>query len=287
MATIIHRLRDEALSMCSLESINHASNDFTQRLLDEANRSLHECSIVVDDRFHFEEKRGVYVRPKTTTTADVTLGATTLANLSGSATWMAGCTIQIAGSAVYNRIRKVGADYVLARPYLGTTGTGKAVTIWHDAVQLPSDVAAVKAPLFYGDKELVLSNSDDIHRFVGESTNRAGVPSYVATVAAKTGDAAILLALMFDALPEGGSEVSFTASGLVANFADLNDTREAIMPFSMEASILLPIFRFHFAAYGGSQVSQQDLAMSYQIASQALEKTPARSGSSTLKRPKR
>lgn len=286
MATIIHRLRDAALSMCSLESISHAANDFTQRLLDEANRALHECSVFVENRYHFEEPRGVYVQPKTVTTAGVTLGSTTMTGISPSA-WMAGCTIQIEGSPVYNRIRKVGADYVLARPYLGSTGT-HAVTIWHDCVQLPSDVAAVKAPFFYGDKELALSNSDDIRNSIGESTaNRAGVPAYVATVASKVGDAPILTALLLDALPEGGSEVVYTASGIIANFADLNDTRTEVMPLSLEASILLPIFRFHFAAYGGSQISQQDLAMSYQIASQALEKTPARSGGNTLKRPKR
>jgi len=283
--TIIHRLRDEALSLCGLENIAHGSNDLEARIINEANRALHEVSVFIDNRYHFEEPRGVYVQPKTVTTAGVTLGSTAMTGITPSS-WMAGCTIQIEGSPVYNRIRKVGADYVLARPYLGSTGT-HAITIWHDCVQLPSDVAAVKAPFFYGDKELALSNSDDIRNFVGESTNRAGVPSYVATVASKVGDAPILTALLLDALPEGGSEVVYTASGIIANFADLNDTRTEVMPLSLEASILLPIFRFHFAAYGGSQVSQQDLAMSYQIASQALERVPARSGTNTLKRPKR
>ena len=286
MATVIHRLRDAALSMCGLEDITHASNDFTQRVLDEGNRTLQEVSVFIDDRYSFEEARGIYVQPKVTTTAGVTLGSTALTGIT-PVSWMAGCSIQIEGSPVYNRLRKVGADFVLARPYLGSTGT-HAVTIWHDSVQLPSDVAAVKAPFFYGDKELALSNSDDIRNYVGESTaNRAGVPSYVATVAAKTGDAAILLALMFDALPEGGSEVSFTASGLVANFADLNDTREAIMPFSMEASILLPVFRFFFSSYPGSQVSESDLSNSYQMAQAAMERIPRRSGSNRLVRPKR
>lgn len=285
MATVIERLRDTALSMCGLESINHASADFTQRVLDDANRALHECSVFVSDRFHFEEPRGVYVQPKTVTTAGVTLGSMTITGITPSS-WMAGCTIQIEGSPVFNRIRKVGADYVLARPYLGSTGT-HAVTIWHDTIQLPSDVAAVKGPFHYGDKELTLTNSDSIRYYIGEPTNRAGVPSYVATVASKVGDAAILIALLLDALPEGGSEVVYTASGIIANFADLDDTRVNIMPMNLEASILLPIFRFHFADYPGSQVSKQELTMSYQIASQALERTPARSGTGTLIRPKR
>ena len=285
MATIIHRLRDAALSMCGLESINHAANDFSQHCLDSANRTLQEVSVFIDDRYSFEEQRGVYVNPKTVTTAGVTLGSTALTGITPSA-WMAGCSIQIEGSPVYNRLRKVGADFVLARPYLGSTGT-HAVTIWHDVVQLPSDVAAVKPPFHYGDKELTLSNSDDIRNFVGESTNRAGVPAYVATVASKVGDAPILTALLLDALPEGGSEVVYTASGIISNFADLTDTRTEVMPMSLEASILLPIFRFHFASYPGSQVSESDLSNSYQMALAAMERIPRRSGSNHLVRPKR
>jgi hypothetical protein len=285
MASIIHRLRDIALSMCGLESINHASADFTQRVLDDANRSIHECSVFVENRYSFEEPRGVYVQPKVVTTAGVTHGSTAMTGIVPSA-WMAGCTIQIEGSPVFNRIRKVGADYVLARPYLGSTGT-KNVTIWHDNIQLPSDVAAVKGPFHYGDKTLELANSDAIRDYIGEPTNRAGVPSYVATVASKVGDAAILVALLLDALPEGGSEVVYTASGIIANFADLNDTRESIMPLNLEASILLPIFRFHFGSYPGAQADMASLAQSYQIAQQALERTPARSGTGTLVRPKR
>lgn len=285
MATVIHRLRDAALSMCGLEDTAHASNDFTQRVLDEANRTLQECSIFVDDRFNFEEPRGVYVQPKTVTTAGVTLGSMVITGITPSA-WMVGCTIQIEGSPVFNRFRKVGADYLLARPYLGTTGT-HAVTIWHDSVQLPSDVVAVKPPLFYGDKSLDLVDADGIRNMIGEPTTRTGVPSFVATIPAKAGDAAILLALLLDALPEGGSEVVYTATGTIANFADLADTRVNVLPANLEPSVLLPIFRFHFADYSGSQVSKQDLAASYQIAREALEKTPTKSGPSTLKRPKR
>jgi len=285
MATIINRLRDDALSMCGLENIAHASNDFTQRVLDEANKTLQECSIFVEDRFNFEEQRGVYVQPKATTTAGVTQGSMVLTGFTPDA-WMVGCTIQIEGSPVFNRLRKVGADFLLARPYLGTTGT-HAVSIWHDSVQLPSDVIAVKEPLFYGDKALDLMDADDIRRMIGEPTTRTGVPSYVATVPAKAGDAAILLALLLDALPEGGSEVVYTATGTIANFADLSDTRVNVLPANLEPSVLLPIFRFHFADYSGSQVSKQDLTASYQIAREALERTPTKSGSNTLKRPKR
>lgn len=283
--TIINRLRDLALSMCGLENITHAPDDFTQWVLDAANRAVQECSVFVDDRFHYEERRGAYVQPKVVTAADVTTGAMTLAGLTPSS-WMVGCTIQINGSSVYNRILKVGSSYVLARPYLGTTGTQTA-TIWHDSVQLPSDVVAIKAPLFYNDRCLEMVDPDSLRKFIGESTNRAGTPAYLATVSAKVGDSPMLLACMLDALPEGGAEIVYTADGRISNFADLADTRESIMPMATEVSTLMPVFKFHFSDYQLCEVNKQDLMTSYQMARGALERMPQRSGASLLKRPKR
>lgn len=282
---IITRLKNLALSMCGLEDITHAPNDFTQTVLDAANRAVQECSVLVDDRFHYEERRGVFVQPKVVATADVTNGAMTLAGITPAA-WMAGCTIQIEGSPVFNSIRKVDSSYVLARPYLGPTGT-HAATIWHDTVQLPSDVVSIKEPLFYGDLPLDLVEADALRKFIGETTNRTGSPSCLATISSKLGDSPMLLACLMDALPEGNSEIVYSAAGRIANFADLNDTRTAVMPMNMEVSTLLPIFQFHFSTYQLSNVSKQDLGVSYQLANIALERTPQRSGASSLKRPKR
>jgi len=286
-ATIIHRLRDVALSMCGLESIDHASSDFTQRVLDDANRAVHECSLFIDDRFHYEARRGVYVQPSTTFTATFTQGSFAITSASPSlATWMAGCTAQVEGSSVFNRLEKSGGSWLLTRPYLGTSGS-KTVTVWHDSVQLPPDVVSVKDPLFYNDKPLSLSDVETILKNIGEPTNRAGTPELAATVSTKVGDAAAVLALLLDALPPGNAEIVYTAAGFAALFADLDDTRTQIMPFDLEASIMIPTFQFHFSTFPLSNVTQQALATSYQIANDARERHPNRSGPSTLKRPKR
>lgn len=271
-----------------LESIDHGPADLEARIILDANRASQEIGVFLDDSFHFEEQRGVYVQPFVTTNVSVTQGAMTITINTGSATWMIGCTIQIAGSSVYNRLRKTAAGaFELARPFLGTTGASLAATIWHDSVELPADVMRVEGPFKYGADDLGVVDSKQLRSLLGD-TRTPGTPTVFAEVSVKSGDEAPHLALLLNQLPAGNAEISYTATGRIAAFADLNDTRVHVVPFDLEASVLMPIFLFYLSSYRLFAQSKQEAAAEYQLAQRALARLPTRSAApKRLVRPKR
>jgi len=250
MATIIARLRDYALGAMGIEDISHGPADLTARIILDANRAIQEIGTFLDDQFHYREERGSYVQPSVTTTVDATRGSVTIANLTGSALWMNGCSCQISGSSQWNRLRKTNAGaFELSRPFLGTTGTGISITIWHDLVALPTDVRRIEQPVRF-DADFMQPETVQNLQWDQAMTRSVGRPSRYAETSIHAGDAdAPGLALLLNQLPAGGSEIRFTAIGSIRNFADLNDTREHVVPFDLEASCLMPIFAYYFSSY--------------------------------------
>lgn len=92
-----------------------------------------------------ESNVGANINAPTTVTMDVTNGSTTMANFTGFASWMVGCTCSIVGDTQQNEIT---SQTLLARPYQGSTGTGVECTVYNDAVQLDWTVAEVLDPVF-------------------------------------------------------------------------------------------------------------------------------------------
>ena len=289
MPTIITRLKEYALGAMGLEDISHGPNDLEARILLDANRAIQEISLYLDDSFHFEEPRGTYVQPFVSTTVDATKGSTTIANLSGSASWMNGCSCQIDGASQWNRLRKTNAGaFELSRPFLGTTGTGLSIRVYHDCIHLPDDVKRIREPVRFDDD---LMQPETVERLLGDEafTRQVGRPTRYAERSIHAGDsAAPSLALLLNQLPAGGSEVRYTAVGSIRNFESLDDTREHVVPHDLEASCLFPIFLFYFSGYRLFVESKQDAMTDYQAAQRALQRLPK--GSTTpreLKRPKR
>lgn len=289
MASIIHRLRDYALGAMGLEDISHGPADLTERIILDANRAVQEIGTFLDDVFFYREERGSYVQPLVSTTVDATKGSVTIANLSGSASWMNGCSCQIAGSSVWNRLRKTNAGvFELARPFLGTTGTGLSITVYHDFVALPSDVRRIEEPVRF-DADLMQPETVQNLQFDQAMTRSVGRPSRYAETSIHAGDAdAPGLALLLNQLPAGASEVRYTAIGSIRNFESLADTREHVVPFDLEASCLFPIFLFYISGYRLFTENKQDAMTDYQAALRALQRLPRNSTNpSNLKRPKR
>lgn len=288
MATMIHRLRDRALGLMGLEDISHAPAALTDRIIDDANRAHAKISTFLDDTFHFEEQRGVYVQPVATTTVDAVRGALTIANFTGSA-WMNGCTCRIGDSPIYNRLRKNQSTGVfeLALPYLGTTGNGLQIQIWHDSVQLPTDVMRIKGPFKYNADQLYVTDAQRLRDCLGD-TRTVGTPNQFAEITTHGGDEAQFLALLLNQIPAGDSVISYTAVGRIANFADLNDTRVHTVPFDLEASVLFPIFTFFIAGFPLFEGSKEEIGNEFQEALFALKRLPRRSAAPRmLVRPKR
>lgn len=271
-----------------LEDITHAPDALTNRILDDANRAQQKISAFLPDTYHYEDHRGVYVQPKVTTTVNATKGALAIANLSGSAAWMNGCTCQLTGSTVFNRLRKnqsTGA-FELARPYLGTTGTGIAITIWHDSVQLPTDVLRIKGPFKFNADPMRATDASSLRALMGDTRNQ-GDPDMFAEISTHGGDESPFMAMLLNQLPAGDAEISYTAVGKVANFTSLSDTRVSTVPFNMEASILFPIFSYYLSGFPLFEGSKEELGSEYQEAIMALQRMPRQSSPKYVLRPKR
>lgn len=80
---------------------------------------------------------GAYLNPPTAVTVNCVNGSKTVV-INGFATWMLGCTIQIAGQ--YQN--EINSATELSQPYVGTTGTMGA-TVWSDCVQLGEEICQV------------------------------------------------------------------------------------------------------------------------------------------------
>jgi hypothetical protein len=272
-----------------LESIDHAPIALTNRIIDDANRAHAKISTFLDNTYHFEDVRGVYVQPAVTTTVDAMRGSHSIANLSGSATWMNGCTCQVGDSTTPNRLREnlSSGNFELAMPFMGSTGTGIQIQIWHDSVQLPCDVIRIKGPFKYDANWIYPCEARDIRRNFGD-TSLPGNPTRFAEITVRGGDAAQFHALLLDQIPAGDSMISYTAVGKIANFVDLNDTRVHTVPFDLEASVLFPIFSYYLAGYPLFEGDKGELNSDYEEAGLCLQKIGKRSAEPHhLVRPKR
>ncbi len=91
-----------------------------------------------------ERQVGDVLRPAEGVTLTVTQYSPVISSLTTFASWMLGCSIRMEGDEIDNRIV---SQTELARPYLGTSGSGKAATVYADCIAVPSTYCAVVAPV--------------------------------------------------------------------------------------------------------------------------------------------
>lgn len=91
-----------------------------------------------------EANLGAVLFPPTTVSLSVTNGSATISTFAAFASWMTGCTIRIAGDSQDN---EVTSATLLARPFIGATGTSVSATVFGDAYQLDGTVGKVFDPV--------------------------------------------------------------------------------------------------------------------------------------------
>jgi hypothetical protein len=91
-----------------------------------------------------EDNLGAYLNAPTSVTLSVTNGSTTISSFTGYASWMLGCTIRLFGDTQDN---EVTSSTQLARPFMGSTSSSVAATVFGDAVQLDGTVGKVMDPV--------------------------------------------------------------------------------------------------------------------------------------------
>lgn len=89
-----------------------------------------------------------YLNAPTAISITVTQGSTDISAVTTFADWMLGCTVRIAGDDQDNELV---SETLLARPYLGTSGTF-AATIYGDCLTLDDTISEVLDPVFFSNQ---------------------------------------------------------------------------------------------------------------------------------------
>ncbi len=103
-----------------------------------------------------------YLNAPTNVTLTATIGSATISAFTTWASWMEGCTVRIAGDDADNELL---SSTLLARPYTGASGSGKAATVYADSYTLDATVEAVSPPLFVAGR-LSIPKAQSMEQFM-------------------------------------------------------------------------------------------------------------------------
>ena len=136
---IAHRLYD----LVSQSDTTVPNAPIIRGVLECCNAAVQEISHYATRDF-WKDTQSAILYPPTTVTLYVTENSKTVTFESGWATWMEGCSIEIAGSDQLHRINNhisSGPDEVtLMEEWIGSTGSGVSATVYGDAVKLSGAV---------------------------------------------------------------------------------------------------------------------------------------------------
>jgi hypothetical protein len=254
------------------------------------NSALQECFGEGGAWLRYDEK-GAIVNAPTAVTIAVTNGSAT-GTITGWAAWMAGCTIQIEGSAVDNQIRNASATATLKYPYDGTTGS-KSATVYHNSIVVPDSVMRVLDPVQFNrillsamvhpDMTFVPRLDEDFgHEYryhnipdplrVNETTGHPVGYSVTTWSASDTAQPGTRIRIV-PASAEAGV-LDYRAMLAPPVVTDLASTDTLPIPQQFVQSIFYPIARKHLSGcpFFRASSSAEEIARAYQEARRLLDK---------------
>lgn len=285
------KLRDDLLSLVGIEEVSDAPAALSDRILGDINAALREIITNAPSDWLKDSPRSELVRAPTTVTLTVTRDSKSI-TFGSYASWMAGCTLVISGDDQQNQlVNDVGASVSLRVPYNGPSATTTA-TIYHNAINLGTDVDAVLAPVVLnGLWELTPVASPRalaVAQFAEYHNSGHGlipklyplvdrqIPSNQPLSYFTDSNAPYLglmgLRLMLSALPGERMTLSYRASTYWTVTSLASDTRTQFLPFGYDETILRPWCRWKFSTYPHVTVSRSDFKPDYDAALAMLGK---------------
>jgi len=281
------RVLADLMGLLDVESVNHAPPQFQTRALSDLNAALEEIYGLAPTEWWMTDDRGERVRAPTVVTLTVTQNSKAI-TFAGYASWMLGCTIIIDGDDNQNNLLSLGASPSLRFDYLGSSGV-KGAMVYHDKVTLPTDTAQVAQPVFVDNWPLIpMPSKRDLQR--GYNWNGPS-GDYGSSSYGNTGDnlanwiradkmisqpklflverstafnAQTYPAISFDTLPDKQYTLSYQAQLLAPVVASFSDTRECLVPYGYEGTILLPMVRWRFSSWPQAAFSKDDTKTEYE-----------------------
>ena len=127
-------------------------------VLECCNASVQEISHYATRDF-WKDTQSAILYPPTTVTLNVTENSKTIASLSTWASWMEGCSIEIAGS---DQLHRINNQTTLQEEWIGSTASGVSATVYGDAVKLNGTVLKLLGSVVLNDERVLtpLVNED-------------------------------------------------------------------------------------------------------------------------------
>lgn len=268
------------IGVVSFDPTLNATNQLRRGLvsgdLDEAlaaiNGAMQECFGLGPAELSEQDMGGV-LRAPTAVTLNVTQYSTTISSFTTYASWMEGCTIRIAGDTADNVIVSSTA---LRRPYIGSTTSGAAATVYADAIPCSSNVRNVLGPVVIPNTSplVAMGTRDEFLRWdnAAYTPNRSGIPPQAAYMLSKmigrpgawfsdtnynASDAFTPVYLRVSPMPDRAYPIEYRAklkppvfvqADLYAGTAYATDPG-TIIPFDWVEDTLLPIALQRFTAH--------------------------------------
>lgn len=269
-------------------------------VLEAMNGALQECFGESSPWVRWEERGAILKSPKEVTIA-VTNGSKT-ATITGWESWMAGCSIVIAGHDLDNQIRNNSASAKLKYPYDGTTGTVSAM-VYQDCIALDTDVLAVYGPLrgnrftIHPRAEGAYSNRN-IHDYgvhldilqvdpvVPRVASAAGQPvTYMVETWSDSDTASPVIRLRLFPANQTVGAIDYRCMLKPPVLSSLSSTNTLPIPFGFVQSIFMPIARKRLMAspFWRDQSGAEEIGRGHQEALDLLKSlTPNKEASITL-----
>jgi hypothetical protein len=285
-------LRDDLLSLVGIEDVADAPAALGTRILNDVNAALREIMSNAPNDWLKDSPRSELVRAPTTVTLTVTRDSKSI-TFADYASWMAGCTIVIAGDDQHNQLMNdVGASVSLRVPYNGPSASGVSATIYHNAINLGTDVDQVLAPVVLdglweltpvaSPRALASAQFAEYH-----NSGHGLIPKLYPLVDRKMPSNQPLsyftdsnspylgsmgLRLMLSALPGERMTLSYRASTYWTVTSLASDTRTQFLPFGYDEAILRPWCRWKFSSWPHITIPKAELKAEFDAALAMLEK---------------
>lgn len=237
------------------------------------------------------DEEGVVVNVPTAVSVAVTNGSDA-ATITGWASWMAGCTIQIGGSEVDNQIRNASSSAVLKFPYDGPTGNQGAI-VYHNSITVADSILRILDPVMFNRRKLsamttsgvsLYTRTDDDfgydHRFqnlptpdsIGETIGTPLGYSVETWSPSATAQPSARIALV--PAPGEGGFLEYRAMLAPPVVTDIASTSTLPIPQQWMESIFQPIARKHLSScpFFRAVQAMDEISRAYQQARQLLSK---------------
>lgn len=264
---IVQELRQNLLSMIGAEEAADADTQTLDDILKAINSGLQKIRESGEDIFG-EEEASDYINPPTQVTGlQLTRGSKSIVGGAGFATWMHGCTVVLAGDMLQNRLQQTGLNaWALYKPYMGSSASGIAGTVYADAINLEPACVDIRAPVMLagewelipgtGQQDMMAGNaywSNDHGRRVSSRPWPLDLKKDVGTPEMYFGERSALYTgrvctrMLLDRLPASDFRVDFRTKFVAPRVASLEDTIQYLVPHEYNESVLIPMVRIEFA----------------------------------------